>query len=281
MHMKNRLVVLPVLAMVSFSAVAADRLIDRRMNDTGTDNRPVRVAAAKNGSANLVELLVQLENLQNEVKALRNQVEIQSHELNQLKESQRNAMRDTDARLSKLEQRRASTPAVSVEPAVKAPAQVSGPGVSRLPETGDAGKKLASAEPPVSKTTVLAQKDYDAAFQKLRDGMYKQAISDFEAFLRTYPKHKLASNAQYWIAKSHYVTRNYKQALIDFDKTIKGYPRSSKIPDAMLNKGYTLYDLGRYEEARKVLSATTKKYSGTRVGNRAKKRLDQMKKEGR
>ncbi len=267
----KRLCVLAIVSMmVAVNATAADRLVDRRMDDV--DQRPARVAVTgdnSSGSNNLVELFVQLESLQNEVRELRNQVEIQTHEINQLKESQRNMMRDTDNRLRKLQQGAVQTPVA--------------PPVADEPESDKPDKTAeGSSKPePVADNLVKAQKDYDAAFQKLRDGRYKQAIADFETFLKTYPKHKLASNAQYWIAKSHYVNRNYKQALDGFDKTIKLYPLSSKIPDAMLNKGYTLYDLGKYPEARKVLSETAKRYKNTRTGKRASKRLEQMKKEGR
>lgn len=264
----KKLCVVATVSMAAINAVAADRLVDRRMGEV---EKPATRVAAK-GSGNLVELFVQLENLQNEVKSLRNQVEIQTHELNQLKQGQRNMMRDTDNRLRKLEQGgTARLPAASQPVAVDKP-----------DEGADADKPEAADSKPASKNNLVkAQKDYDAAFEKLRNSKYKQAIAGFEAFLKTYPKHKLASNAQYWIAKSHYVNRNYNKALAAFDKTISKYPRSSKIPDSMLIKGYTLYDLGRYPEARKVLSETAKRYKNTRTGNRASKRLQQMKKEGR
>ncbi|MBE9515853.1 MAG: tol-pal system protein YbgF [Proteobacteria bacterium] len=275
MHVRQQIIGLLLTTLVATNVFAVDRLQDRRFDDSGKSRAGT---TAKGGSGTLVELLVQLDNLQNEVKALRNQVEIQSHELNQLRETQRNMMRDTDARLSKLGQGGGTgRPASSMAPS---------PGVAKLPASKPEPakpvvSKPAKPAPATSKASVQAQKDYDAAFQQLREGYYQKAIASFEAFLKQYPKHKLASNAQYWIAKSHYVTRNYKQALVDFDKTIKNYPRSSKIPDAMLNKGYTLYDLGRWAEARKALKLTAKRYAGSRTGKRAKKRLERMKKEGR
>ena len=278
---RQQIIGLLVALLVATNVFAVDRLKDRRSGDTYSSGNKSS-ASAKGGSGTLVELLVQLENLQNEVKALRNQVEIQNHELNQLRESQRNMMRDTDARLSKLEHGGGASKGVS-KPASKSPAVGTAtklPAGKATPGKSAADKSV-KATPATSKTPVQAQKEYDDAFQQLRDGYYQKAITSFDAFLKQYPKHKLASNARYWIAKSHYVTRNYKQALIDFNKTIKNYPRSSKIPDAMLNKGYTLYDLGRYPEARKVLEGTAKRYAGSRIGKRASKRLERMKKEGR
>lgn len=281
MQYRQQIIGLLIALLVTTNVFAVDRLQDRRSDDVYSGGNKSG-GSAKGGSGTLVELLVQLDNLQNEVKALRNQVEIQNHELSQLRESQRNMMRDTDARLSKLEHGGSASKGVkkpasklpAVGTAIKLPTSKTGPG---KPAAG----KPAKSTPATSKAPVQAQKEYDDAFQQLRDGYYKKAIASFEAFLKQYPKHKLASNARYWVAKSHYVTRNYEQALTDFDKTIKNYPRSSKIPDAMLNKGYTLYDLGRYPEARKVLALTAKRYASSRIGKRASKRLERMKKEGR
>ena len=278
---RQQIIGLLIALLVATNVYAVDRLQDRRSGDTYSSGNK-SAASAKGGSGTLVELLVQLDNLQNEVKALRNQVEIQNHELNQLREGQRNMMRDTDARLNKLERGTGASKGVS-KPASKAPTVGTAaklPASKTTPGKSAADKSVKSTA-ATSKTSVQAQKDYDDAFQQLRDGYYQKAIASFEAFLKQYPKHKLASNARYWIAKSHYVTRNYKQALTDFEKTIKNYPRSSKIPDAMLNKGYTLYDLGRYPEARKVLESTAKRYASSRIGKRASKRLERMKKEGR
>ncbi|MDH5633234.1 MAG: tol-pal system protein YbgF [Gammaproteobacteria bacterium] len=283
----RRLMAVMVMMAVASTASAADRLQDRRNSDFGSQpDGPV--PAKKSGPSNLVELLVQLDNLQNEVKQLRNQVEIQNHQLQQLKESQRNATRDVDQRLQRLEGGVGGAPVAAVDKTESAPEKKGGaiePGVAKLePGKQDVPEKPAAATPAPSKpvdTSVQAQEDYDAAFKSLKNGYYQQAIQSFTEFIDKYPKHKLASNAQYWIAKSHFVTRNYKQALSDFDKTIDSYPNSSKIPDAMLNKGYALYELGRYKEARKVLETASTRYKNTRTGKRASERLARMKKEGR
>lgn len=283
----RRLMAVMILMAAASTASAVDRLQDRRSSDFG--NQPENPAPAKkSGPSNLVELLVQLDNLQNEVKELRNQVEIQNHQLQQLKESQRNAMRDTDQRLQRLEGGAGGAPASATERTEAGPEKKGGavePGVAKLePENQTIPEKPAAAMPATSgavDASVQAQEEYDAAFKSLKNGYYQQAIQSFTDFIGKYPKHKLASNAQYWIAKSHFVTRNYKQALSDFDKAIDNYPGSSKIPDAMLNKGYALYELGRYKEARKVLETASTRYKNTRTGKRASERLARMKKEGR
>lgn len=238
-----------VLAVAATTSAAAE-LPDRRAVGGKT--------AAETTSRNtLLDLLRQLEELQTEVRQLRNNVEVQGHELNQLKGRQRALYDDLDTRLREAE-RRGSATAPAVPAAAATP---TAPSAARV-------------------TTATQQQEYDAAFNLMKQGLYDRAVKSFRAFLAKYPDSGLADNAQYWIAEGNYVLRNYKLALEEFTKVVNN-PQSPKAPDALLKIGYVHYELGAYDKARMTLGEVQKRFPGTGVAKLAEVRLDKMKKEGR
>ncbi len=231
---------------------AQEKLPDRR---TVRGGAPIVSSGAADPAMrqNLLDLLQQLEALQTEVRQLRNTVEVQGHELEQLKSRQRTLYDDLDKRLRDAEKQRLDTPA-----------PVAGEVVPAAPRA----------------TTAEQQQEYDAAFALMKQGLYEKAIKAFRGFLAKHPQSGLADNAQLWVAEGNYVLRNYKLALEEFNKVLS-YPQSSKAPDALLKIGYVHYELGAYDKARKALTEVRERYPGTSVAKLAAARLDKMKKEGR
>lgn len=230
---------------------AEEKLPDRR---TVRGGAPVVSSTAADPAMrqNLLDLLQQLEALQTEVRQLRNTVEVQGHELEQLKSRQRTLYDDLDKRLRDAEKQRMAAPA---------------------PAAGE----VAPAAPRA--ITAAQQQEYDAAFTLMKQGLYEKAIKAFREFLAKHPQSGLADNAQLWVAEGNYVLRNYKLALEEFNKVLN-YPQSSKAPDALLKIGYVHYELGAYDKARKTLTEVQERYPGTGVAKLAATRLDKMKKEG-
>ncbi len=210
----------------------------------------------------LVELLQQLESLQTEVRQLRNQVEVQGHEQEQLRSRLQDLTQDLDRRVRALER-------VGGEPAT-APASA-----------GAAAQTSAPA--PASEFKVPDAKEqaaYDAAFQLMKQGDYTGAGNAFHAFIKKYPSSALAPNAQYWIAESSYIKRNFSEALKQFIKVRETYPASRKVPDATLKIGYTYYELHKWDKARTFLNEVATRYPNTLLARSAQARLDMMQKEG-
>jgi tol-pal system protein YbgF len=235
--------------------LAQEKLPDRR---TVRGGAPIVSANSQDPALrqNLLELLQQIEALQTEVRELRNTVDVQGHELEQLKSRQRALYDDLDRRLREAEKPRATAPA---------------PAATASPEPAPGGARTISTS---------QQQEYDAAFGLMKQGLYEKAIKAFRAFVAKYPQSGLSENAQYWIAEGNYVLRNYKLALEEFAKVLS-YPQSAKAPDALLKIGYVHYELGAYDKARKALTDVQERYPGTSVARLAATRLDRMKKEGR
>lgn len=238
---------------VAIATAAAAELPDRR----AVTSKPVTAEAAMRDT--LLDLLRQLEELQTEVRQLRNAADVQGHELEQLKGRQRALYDDLDKRLREAE-RRSSTAAPGAPVSATTAAVPAAPAVPRT-------------------TTAAQQQEYDTAFNLMKQGLYDRAIKAFRAFLAKYPDSGLADNAQYWIAEGNYVLRNYKLALEEFTKVVND-PQSSKAPDALLKIGYVHYELGAYDKARKTLGEVQERYPGTGVAKLAAGRLEKMKKEG-
>jgi tol-pal system protein YbgF len=232
------------------TATAAAELPDRR----AATGKPASAEAATRDS--LLDLLRQTEELQTEVRQLRNTVDVQSHELEQLKGRQRALYDDLDKRLRETERRGSATAPVA-----------------------PASAPMAAAPSAPRTTTAPQQQEYDAAFDLMKQGLYDRAVKAFRAFLVKNPDSGLADNAQYWIAEGNYVLRNYKLALEEFTKVLNA-PQSQKAPDALLKIGYVHYELGAYDKARKTLAEVQERYPGTSVAKLAAVRLDKMKKEG-
>ena len=88
------------------------------------------------------------------------------------------------------------------------------------------------------------------------------------------------SDAQYWLAESHYVTQKFDEALGAFEVVINDHPRSRKVPDALLKMGYCNYELERWEAARNALRRVQGEYPETTAARLAGQRLTRMEEEG-
>ncbi|HEY5923348.1 MAG TPA: tol-pal system protein YbgF [Kofleriaceae bacterium] len=151
----------------------------------------------------------------------------------------------------RVESKRAPAPAVS--------ARV--PATSTRREGGDGGGDAASA-------------DYRAAVELVKSGKTTETVAALRGFLKSYPRHEYADNAQYWLGEAFYAAKDYQHALVEFRATIETYPRGNKVPDALLKVGYCYYALGQSVKARAVLEQVVNLYGKTEPAALAAKRLE-------
>jgi tol-pal system protein YbgF len=118
--------------------------------------------------------------------------------------------------------------------------------------------------------------DYQAAVDALHAGDHAAAISGLREFLRRYPDHDYADNAQYWLGEAYYDQKDYKRGLEEFRKTVERYPHGNKVPDAMLKVGYCYAALGQTTEARATLEELVSVYPRSRSAQLATTRLDTL-----
>ncbi len=199
-----------------------------------------------------------------------------------------------DERLRKLEQSTASEPNIPAPVAsvtVAPPANPPLPPVARdVPASTTAGTPsatsssagnapAASSLPPASLSATdqaAIQRTYESAFGHYQKADYAGAIRAFELFIKTYPKHALAANAQYWIGESYYHQRDYRAA-IDAERGLLGtYPESAKVSDALLIIGTAETILGDSTAARRTYEELIAKFPGSEAAEKARSRLAKL-----
>ena len=250
----------------------------------------VPVSAQNADPSMMANLVIQVQELQDEVRNLRGQLEEQSRELENLKRRQRDQYLDLDQRLSDVRNSQpvttggaaatktastqgntAASPAEDV-PEVRAP-MTTGSSVSGI------GEPTAQIQTPAS-TAAEEKAAYDQAFQSLKELRYADAAEKFQSFLDRYPSSDYSDNAQYWLGESYYVTRNYEFALTAFQDLMDRFPESPKVSDALLKMGYTYYELKQWDQARAALTQVQESYPDTTLARLAESRLRGMRMEG-
>jgi tol-pal system protein YbgF len=245
------------------------------------------LSAQDGDSQVMANLVLQVQELQDEVRSLRGMLEEQARELDNLKSRQRDQYLDLDQRLSEVANAQpvsssgagalAASTAAQAAPAVDVP-EVRDPIESQSQVT-------AIGEPDTQTQAVAASPEdekaaYDQAFQALKELRYADAAEEFQSFLDRYPGSEYADNAQYWLGESYYVTRNYDIALTAFQDLLDKYPESPKAPDALLKIGYTHYELEQWDSARAALTQVQENYPDTTLSRLAENRLRSMRMEG-
>jgi len=234
----------------------------------------------------MMEMIQQVDQISEDINLLRGEIEVQGNDIAEIKKRQRELYQDIDRRLRDIESRAMSqAPATQMTtPQVAAPPQPtvesSGAAAAETPSLA-AGSAAAATSAAASAPPQAGEKEaYQAAFDTLKEGRYKEAKVEFAAFLTKYPNSGFAGNAQYWLGEAHYVTRNFEQGIVEFEKVLNSFPGSNKVPDAMLKLGYTYYELKQYPQAKTVLQELRTRFPNETAARLATKRLDRIRKEG-
>ncbi|MDA1107433.1 MAG: tol-pal system protein YbgF [Proteobacteria bacterium] len=261
-----------LLLLPLFAAAAEDP--NAQMSLQARIMRLERIVEGQSGT----ELLTRIDSLQLELQQLQGVIEVQTHEIEELKSSRQGANQDFDRRLHELESRTSAAPP-------PAPVTASEPTPAAAPVTAPA---TAPSKPPAAAPSTAPpaadaapeQAAYQQAFALLKEARYEKAITAFQDYLARYPAGKNAGNAQYWLGEAYYVTRQLKEAQQAFQTLMDNMPTSPKRPDALLKIGFVHYELGQWDEARKSLNEVIKTFPAAPAAKLADNRLQRMKKEG-
>jgi tol-pal system protein YbgF len=247
-------VCLVALAMAGCASTPPDQdPVQIKLNDLDT-----RLARIERVVANqsLLELANQTDSLRNDLRAMHNDVDLLSNNLEASRKQQRDLYADLDRRMKILESHGGGG---------------AGPGAAG---SGDAGSGGAGADSSAPASDDKAA--YQTAFNLLKDGQYDRAITAFQKFLIVYSDSSLADNAQYWLGEAYYVNKSFPEAQGAFQRVVDKYPQSRKRPDALLKIGYCQYELKQWDSAKGTLSQVVAQFPDTPAGNLARQRLDKM-----
>lgn len=199
-------------------------------------------AAGAQTSDNLtLELLQRVEQLEQEVRHMRGELEFYRHQTESAQ--RRNTAQQAEQDLADERPQPAAPPqSAAPEPAPAAPERT----------------------------------DLDAALRALRDGNYASAITGLQAFLSAQPDSPRSGDAQYWLGEAYYASQNYQAAKEAFIALGLNHPQNTHLPDALLKLGDSYGQLGDVARAREVLQKLVAAYPATPAANQAAQRLQEL-----
>jgi len=235
---------LPLAVLISLSSVAPaqaalfdDEEARRQIINLRTEmnTRIERLEASGRGQ---LELSNQNEQLRAEVSKLHGQLEVLLHEIEQLKQRQRDFYVDLDNRMRKLE-----TAAVSSAPAV----------------------------PPAD--PAAESRDYEAALNLLRESRHQEALGGFEQFIKQYPRSSMLPSAHFWAGNAALQAKEVAAASNHFKTVLTNWPNDPVAADAMLGVANSQQAMGEAKPAQETLRKLVERFPDSSAAKAARQRL--------
>lgn len=245
---------------------------------TSTRSLPVaqRIDKVERQLANQAQTLNQLNTLQQQIQDLRGQLEVQAHDIAQLKQQQSSMYQDLDKRVAS----GSSKDAASKKPETKAISEKmdTDTAVDKDDEHAKKSEKSDSTDTDTPKNTKLSDQDsYQAATKRITNKDYDGGLKAMKAYVKNYPEGKYAANAYYWMGELYLLKNNSAAATTAFNNVVTKFPEHSKVADAMLKLGNIYADNNQPAKARQILTKVKTNFSGTAAARLAAERIKTLK----
>ncbi len=202
-------------------------------------------------------LFNKVQSLQQELNELRGQLEVQTHELQSLKEQQLKLYNDLDARL------RSETTAAAATQQNHAPVEEQV--LNTLPQS------TAPRGNPADE-----QVSYLAAYELVKNKDFDRAAMAMKNFINQYPRGGYTANAHYWLGEVYMVKKSYTDAINQFKTVLQAFPTSSKSSASSLKIGYALAESGQKALAREHLKKVIHDFPDTHAAELAASKLETL-----
>jgi tol-pal system protein YbgF len=183
---------------------------------------------------NWVDYETTIEELQQEIKILRANIEEDRQLLNKIADDVAEMKKDYEAKMI---------------PPDSQPGDIAG--VTTTP---------VSPPSPEDEPKLDVEGAYQKAYDTFKTGDYPGALRLFDAFLRAYPESEYADNARYWIGECYYKQEDYERAILEYEKVLQQYPKGDKVPHALLKQGFAFLNLGDRVDAKLLFQKVIKEY---------------------
>ena len=201
------------------------------------------------------QLFMQLQQMQQEIAALRGMVEEQQNQITRLTEESQNRFDALDSRISHAQGGATSTSAPTSAQTQQQPQQIP----PQAP--GDPAKE---------------QQYYDAAYSLIQARDFTRAQQAFTAFLGRYPQGKYAANAHYWLGEIGLVNNDLQAAGKAFATAIEGWPQHSKAADSTYKLAVVEQRLGHYERAEAIFQQVITQFPDSSAARLARQELQRL-----
>jgi len=133
-------------------------------------------------------------------------------------------------------------------------------------------KVLEKAAPEIASETT----SYQVALNSIDAGNYIEAVAQFNLFIKKFPGSDFVPLAKFWVAESYFATRDFKRAISEYQKIISDHPKHPKAAGALLKQGESFYQLGLFDEAKVFLEKVTREHAETRESDSASQILKRI-----
>ncbi|WP_428036421.1 tol-pal system protein YbgF [Amphritea sp.] len=238
------------LVLFSTGASAADRVpvIELQMDNGSANQSAITRSSGQFGGG--TDTLMLLQQLQDEVRALRGMVEQQQYQIRQMEQQQRDRYRDLDRRI-----------AVGQN--------------SQAPQDGSAESALAPAASaplplPAADSTPTDSQAYQEAFGLVRQKDFPAALAAFDKFIELYPESARLPNAYYWVGEVNLAEQKLELAKAAFEKVLQTFPEHRKAADASYKLGVIYHQMGDQAKANEMFNSTISRYPDSSAANLAR-----------
>lgn len=145
-------------------------------------------------------------------------------------------------------------------------------------DTADGGE--AAASDTVGGGDVPATDDpeelYETGVQQFRRGAYETARIALDELLSAYPRHELAPDAQFFLARTYQDAGQDRRALEELQRVLELYPNSDRASAALFQRGRIHRDLGNTDEARSAFEQVLRGYPDSPEAELAEEQLSEV-----
>ncbi len=203
-----------------------------------------------------VKVQMQLDELQQEFNELRGITELHAHKLNQVLERQRELYQELDKRV--VQQTQTTTPTIANT-------------VNQQPVVSQ------NNDNTVYSSDISENDAYDRAVNLvLKDKRYEEAIPEFKAFNKKYPKSAYAANSHYWLGQLLFNKNDLKAAKKEFEIVYTKFTDSPKRSDSMLKLAIVEQKLNNKAKAKSLFKELIARYPSSSAAKLAKPNLDKL-----
>lgn len=253
--------------------------------NNGPQAAAMQVESSANEPTDLVNTVTQL---QQQIRGLQGQLEVQAHQIDQLTQAQKNIYLQLENKSPANSAINGAAAALTTATVATAATPKNNDGVSVKPNvtpTTAASKAAPAAAAGTTAVTATSTDDkqkaiYDGAYELITKQQYSDASVGMSNYLSQYPKGDYAANAHYWLGEIGLVGGDLNSAQTHFQAVVTQFPSSPKVSDAQLKLGYIYYQQGKWALARQTLESLIKQYPNTSAATLATQRLQDMTQQG-
>lgn len=159
--------------------------------------------------------------------------------------------------------------------------ELTGQGQQRMTELREQietrAREVAAAAAATDTASVATAGDpqelFNTSLAALRRGSLSTARAGFGEFLRIFPQHPLASDAQFHIGESYTEGGDPEQALQAYARVVEQFPGSAKAPSALYRAGLLEAERGNRDAARTLFNQVVRAYPRSTEATSAREQL--------